>query len=103
LDYLMEQGFLEPRGIYPEVSHAFRHALIQEVAYLKQLQSQRRRLHVRVGDAIKELFAQRADEYIDIIAYQYARGDDDAKASAALLLAGQRAQRLYAMDEALAY
>src|SRR2546425_7401876 len=103
LDHLMEQGFLERRGIDPEVTHAFRHALIQEVAYLKQLLAQRRRLHVRVGDAINDRFAERADEYIDIIAYHYARGDDDAKASAALLRAGQRAQRLYAIDEALAY
>ena len=103
LDHLVEQGFVERRGIDPEVTHAFRHALIQEVAYLKQLLSQRRRLHVRVGDAINDRFAERADEYIDIIAYHYARGDDDAKASAALLRAGQRAQRLYAIDEALAY
>src|SRR5439155_1246527 len=33
----------------------------------------------------------------------YERGDDDVKASAAVLRAGQRAQRLYAIDEALAY
>ena len=103
LDQLIDQGFVERRGIDPEVTHAFRHALIQEVAYLKQLLSQRRRLHVRVADAIGDLFKQRADEYVDIIAYHYARGDDDAKASAALLRAGQRARRLYAIDEALAY
>jgi adenylate cyclase len=103
LDHLIDQGFVEQRGIDPEVTHAFRHALIQEVAYLKQLLSQRGRLHVRVADAIADLFAQRADEYVDIIAYHYARGDDDAKASAALLRAGQRARRLYAIDEALAY
>ena len=103
LDHLIDQGFVERRGIDPEVTHAFHHALIQEVAYLKQLLSQRRRLHVRVADAIGDLFAQRADEYVDIIAYHYARGDDDAKASAALLRAGQRARRLYAIDEALAY
>src|SRR5207237_5935033 len=102
-DQLIDQGFVERRGIDPEVTHAFRHALIQEVAYLKQLLSQRRRLHVRVADAIADLFKQRADEYVDIIAYHYARGDDDAKASAALLRAGQRARRLYAIDEALAY
>jgi adenylate cyclase len=103
LDHLIDQGFVERRGIDPEVTHAFRHALIQEVAYLKQLLSQRRRLHVRVADAIGDLFAQRADEYVDIIAYHYARGDDDAKASASLLRAGQRARRLYAINEALAY
>src|SRR5256884_741506 len=103
LDHLIDQGFVEERGIDPEDTHAFRHALIQEVAYLKQLLSQRRRLHVRVADAIADLFKQRADEYVDIIAYHYARGDDVAKASAALLRAGQRARRLYAIDEALAY
>jgi adenylate cyclase len=102
LDHLVHQGFVERRGIDPDVTHAFRHALIQEVAYLKQLLSQRRRLHVRVADTISELFAERADEYVDIIAYHYARGDDDGKASAALLRAGQRARRLYAIDEALA-
>jgi len=103
LDHLVDHGFVERRGTYPEVTHAFRHALIQEVAYLKQLQSQRRRLHVRVADAILDLFADRADEYVDIVAYHYARGDDDARAAAALLRAGQRAQRLYAIDEALSY
>jgi adenylate cyclase len=103
IDHLIDQGLVERRGIDPEVTHAFRHALIQEVAYLKQLVSQRRGLHVRVADAIGDLFAERADEYVDIIAYHYARGDDDAKASVALLRAGQRARRLYAIDEALAY
>src|SRR5207244_12479798 len=82
LDSLIEQGFLERRGIDPDVTHAFRHALIQEVAYLKQLLSQRRGLHVRAADAIRDLFADRADEYIDIIAYHYERGDDDVKESA---------------------
>lgn len=103
LDHLIDQGFVERRGKDPEVTHAFRHALIQEVAYLKQLHSQRRRLHVQVADAISELFAERADEYVDIIAYHYERGDDDAKASTALLSAGQRARRLYAIDEARSY
>src|SRR4029077_19322217 len=103
LDHLIDQGFVERRGIDPEVTHAFRHALIQEVAYLKQLQSQRRRLHARVADAIGDLFAERADEYVYSIAYHYASGDDAAKAWAALRRAGQRARRLYAIDEALAY
>src|SRR5207237_9781841 len=97
------QGFVEERGIDPEVTHAFHHALIQEVAYLKQLLSQRRRLHVRVADAIADLFKQRAEEYVDSIAYHYARGDDEAKPAAALLRAGRRARRLYAIDEAMAY
>src|SRR5439155_3577887 len=53
--------------------------------------------------AIVELFGERLDEFTDILAYHYGRGDDDASALRFLLLAGQRAQRLYANAEALAY
>jgi class 3 adenylate cyclase/tetratricopeptide (TPR) repeat protein len=103
LAQLIGQGFVERRGLESDGTFAFRHALIQEVAYLKQLLSQRRRLHGGVAHAIADLFAERADEFIDILAYHYARSDDVVNATAALLRGGERAQRLYAINEALAY
>src|SRR5204862_2823102 len=71
--------------------------------YKTQLISQRRRTHVGVGDAISALYAGRLDEFVDVLAYQYGRGDDDPKARVALVRAGRRAQRLYAKQEALSY
>ena len=73
------------------------------MAYQRQLQSQRRALHGAVGVAIEGLYSDRLDELVDMLAYHFARSDDDAKARHYLLRAAQRADHLYANDEALAY
>jgi len=100
---LEAERFIAPRPASPERSYAFRHALVQEVAYKTQLVSQRRRTHVLVGDALSGVYSDRLDELTYPLAYHYGRGDDDVKARVALLRAGKRAQHLYAKDEALGY
>jgi class 3 adenylate cyclase/tetratricopeptide (TPR) repeat protein len=100
---LEAERFVTPYELTPEEKYAFRHALVQEVVYQTQLMSQRRTAHTAVGAAIVELFGSRLDEFTDILAYHYGRSDDAGNARRFLLLAGQRAQRLYANAEALAY
>jgi adenylate cyclase len=99
----LEREHFVGRVLAAEPTYAFAHALVQEVAYRTQLIAQRRRTHVVVGDAFTELFSERIEEFIDTLAFHYRRGEDDAKAVRWLLLAGQRAQRLYANAEALDY
>ena len=103
IDALVAEGLVMPGEAAPEPTYTFAHALVQEVAYRTQLIAQRRRAHVGVGDAVVALYAGRLDEFVDVLAYQYGRGDDDPKARTALLRAGRRAQQLYAKQEALAY
>ena len=100
---LEHESFVQQVALRPERTYIFRHALIQEVAYQRQLQSQRRALHGAVGVAIEGLYSDRLDELVDMLAYHFARSDDDAKARHYLLRAAQRADHLYANDEALAY
>ena len=100
---LVGERLITPGAAGPEPTFSFAHALVQEVAYRTQLIAQRRKTHVGVGDAITALYAGRLDEFIDVLAYQYGRGDDDPKARASLLRAGHRAQRLYANAEAIQY
>ncbi|MFN2520501.1 MAG: adenylate/guanylate cyclase domain-containing protein [Candidatus Limnocylindria bacterium] len=100
---LEAERFVAPFEITPEEKYAFRHALVQEVVYGTQLMALRRKGHGEVGEAIVETFAERLDEFIDILAFHYGRSDDDANARRFLLRAGQRAQHLYANAEALAY
>jgi class 3 adenylate cyclase/predicted ATPase len=100
----LESGrFVAPYEITPEEKYAFRHALVQEVVYNTQLLARRRLAHGAVGGTIVELFGDRLDEFTDILAYHFGRSDDDQNARRFLLRAGQRAQHLYANDEALAY
>jgi class 3 adenylate cyclase/tetratricopeptide (TPR) repeat protein len=103
LALLERESFVLQIMVEPERTYIFRHALIQEVTYQSQLQSQRRTLHGAVGAAIEALYADRLDELVDMLAYHYARSDEHATARQYLLRAGHRADRLYANEEALAY
>jgi adenylate cyclase len=100
---LEAEAFIVRAGNGAEPRHAFRHALLQEVSYQTLLLTQRRQLHAAVGQAFEHLYADRLEEFVDVLAYHYGRSEEDAKARYWSLRAGQRAQRLFARDEALAY
>ncbi len=100
---LERETFIAPRESTPERTYQFRQSLLQEVAYHTQLLTHRRRIHAAVGRTIEELFADRLDEFVDVLALHYGRSDDHERARTYLLRAGLRAQRLFAKDEALAY
>jgi predicted ATPase/class 3 adenylate cyclase len=87
----------------PENEYAFRHPLLQEVAYGSLLIKRRRELHRKVGDLIERLYPDRRDEFTEILAYQYAASDDKDKAREWLLKAGRKAKDRYANDEAIRY
>lgn len=61
--------------------YAFRHPLIQEVAYAMQLKARRISLHAAAAKAIEHFHQNRLDEYAGLIAYHLeAAGDVDATA-----------------------
>ncbi len=85
--------------------YAFRHTLIQEVAYQSVLQSERRRLHERIAHTLVALHPEQAEQsgVVELIAFHYSQSENDAGAATYLMRAGARAHRLYAMDEATSY
>jgi adenylate cyclase len=99
---LEREQFVMRRPVPVEPSYAFRHALIQEVAYQTQLQSHRRTTHGAIGEAIETLFADRLDEFVNELAFHFGRSDNDPKALSWQVRAGDRARALYANQEALA-
>ncbi|HEU5317184.1 MAG TPA: adenylate/guanylate cyclase domain-containing protein, partial [Chloroflexota bacterium] len=102
LAVLERESFINRQPDASEPTYAFRHALIQEVAYQQLLQSQRRGMHRAVGEAIERLYDERLDEWVDRLAYHYGRSDDDAKALFWLVRAADRARALFANESALA-
>src|SRR5262249_297370 len=83
-------------------TYIFRHALIQEVAYNRQLQAHRRTTHAAIGEALETIYADRLDELIGDLAFHFGRSDRDDKALYWLIRAGDRARSLYANTEAMA-
>jgi len=60
---------------------AFRHPLIQEVAYRSLLQARRREVHSRVAQAIETLFRDHAEERAALLAYHLEQAGENLKAA----------------------
>ena len=101
LGILEREEVVAPRATTPELTYAFRQALIREVAYQVQLLAVRKKTHAAVAATIEALFADRLEEFIDLLAFHYERGDDPARALEWLLRAADRAKGLFANTEAL--
>lgn len=87
----------------PERVHAFRHALVQEVAYQSMLYARRRALHGRIGEYLEQRYAGDLDDYLGLLAHHYRLSDRRDKAVEYLLRAGHAARDVYANEEALQY
>jgi class 3 adenylate cyclase/tetratricopeptide (TPR) repeat protein len=88
--------------LYGDATYAFQHALIQEVAYNRQLQAQRRTTHAAIGEALETVYPDRLEELVGELAFHFAQSDRDDKACYWLVRAGNRARALFANTEALA-
>jgi class 3 adenylate cyclase/tetratricopeptide (TPR) repeat protein len=60
---------------------AFRHPLIQEVAYRSLLHEPRRELHAKVAQAMESLFEDRAEERASLLAYHLEQAGENLKAA----------------------
>jgi class 3 adenylate cyclase/ribosomal protein L40E len=103
LSVLKNSELLYERGIYPQSTYVFKHALTQDVAYDSLLLKRRKEIHEEIGEVIEALYPDRLEEYYELLAYHYARSTNTDKAVKYLDLANQKANKLNAMVEAKAY
>jgi predicted ATPase len=104
--YLLDlQGleFIYEKSLFPELEYIFKHALIQEVAYNSLLLKRRKEIHRKIGAAIERIYAERLEEFYDMLAYHFVRGEVWDKAVTYLRLAGGRAMQKSAYVEAMTH
>jgi tetratricopeptide (TPR) repeat protein len=96
--------FIYEKSLFPELEYVFKHALTQEVAYNSLLLKRRQDLHTRIARAIEELYApDRIEEFDEMLAYHYSRGEDLENACKYLTLSGNKAFRLHSPREAYGF
>ena len=59
LDHLVRAGLLSRRGVPPDATYAFKHALLQDLAHGALLREPRRLLHMRIAQASRGSFPRR--------------------------------------------
>lgn len=99
----LEEAQLLVAGDDPGRMFAFKHPLIQEVAYESILRTRRQDLHLRVAEAIRETVPDGQPGYAGMLAYHFSLGGDLERAEEWLFKAGDEATRLAASSEALEF
>jgi len=84
-------------------SYDFNHDKIREVAYQQMSGARRQQVHRRVGEALEVEYRDRLDEVVSRLAYHFVAAGAREKALRYSIRAGDRARKLYANEEALAY
>jgi tetratricopeptide (TPR) repeat protein len=103
LSVLKDSELLYERGIYPQSSYIFKHALTQEMAYNSLLLKRRKEVHGEIGRAIEQIYPERLEEFYEIVAYHYSMSENSEKAYQYLTLSGEKAIRNYSNWEAFRF
>ena len=82
-----------------ELEYLFKHYLIQEVAYNTLLQKKRKQIHVLIAQAIEKLYAERINEFYELLAFHYEKAEDWEKAATYLSRAGRKAEEIFSKQE----
>jgi class 3 adenylate cyclase/tetratricopeptide (TPR) repeat protein len=101
LTQLVHAELIFQRGIPPDATYQFKHALVQDAAYASLVRSRRQQLHGRIGRALVEQFPETADIEPEIVAHHYAEAGLPDAAIDYWQKAGERAVRTSAYAEAV--
>ncbi len=95
--------FIYEKSLFPELEYIFKHALTQEVAYNSLLRKRKKEIHGKIGKAIEQLYAERLDEFYEMLAYHFVQEESWKKAFHYLFKSGEKARQAYANHEAITF
>jgi predicted ATPase len=68
LEQLVASELVFRRGIPPEATYSFKHALVQDAAYQSLLKSKRQQLHARIAEALEQQFPDATEAGPEVLA-----------------------------------
>ncbi len=92
LRQLVEAELVYQRGVPPQATYTFKHALIQDAAYQSLLRSTRQQYHQRLAQVLAEQFPETAETQPELLAHHYTEAGLQ-RAGRPLLAAGGAARR----------
>jgi predicted ATPase len=103
LHQLVESEFLYQRGLPPQATYVFKHALIQEAAYQSLLRSTRQQYHQRIAQVVEARFPEICDTQPELVAQHYTAAGCHAQAVVYWQRAGEHASDRSAHLEAISH
>ena len=90
LSFLKDAELLYERGLFPDSTFVFKHALTREVVYDTLLERKKKELHIDIGKAIEEVYKDNLEEMFSALAEHFEEGGDYEKAAQYFHLAARR-------------
>jgi predicted ATPase len=103
LQQLVATEFLYQRGLPPQATYLFKHALIQDAAYQSLLRSTRQQYHQRIAQVLEAQFPETVTTQPELLAYHYTEAGLTEQAIPYWQRAGQRAVERSAHVEAISH
>jgi predicted ATPase len=103
LGRLVEAEIIYQRGLPPQSTYVFKHALIRDSAYESLLRSTRQQYHQRIAQVVEERFPELVETQPELLAHHYTEAGLIAQSVAYWYKAGQRASERSAHVEAISH
>jgi tetratricopeptide (TPR) repeat protein len=101
LALLVETEVVAQRGLPPQATYTFKHALIQDAAYQSLLRSTRQQYHQQIAQVLEARFADIHETQPELLAHHYTEAGLSAQAIPNWQRAGQRAMARSGYREAV--
>jgi predicted ATPase/class 3 adenylate cyclase len=103
LQQLVAAEFLYQRGLPPQATYRFKHALIQDAAYQSLLRSTRQQHHQRIAQVLEVRFPEICETQPELLAHHYTEAGLTEQAVTYWQRAGERAVERSAQGEAISH
>jgi class 3 adenylate cyclase/tetratricopeptide (TPR) repeat protein len=103
LKQLVEAELLYQRGLVPQATYLFKHALIQDTAYQSLLKSTRQQYHRQIAQVLAARFPETVETQPELVAQHYTEAGLREQAIPYWQRAGERATQRSAYVEAVAH
>ncbi|MFC1829887.1 adenylate/guanylate cyclase domain-containing protein [Thermodesulfobacteriota bacterium] len=101
LSLLKDAEILYERGIYPETTYIFKHALTRDVVYDSILSKRKKQLHEEIGIAIEDLNKDDLDQQFEILAQHFIASKNYEKGENYSKLAGKKCLNTGSLNDAI--
>src|SRR5216684_1769291 len=103
LRQLVEAELVYQRGVPPQATYLFKHALVQDTAYQALLKSTRQQSHRQIAQVLAERFSETVETQPELVAQHYTEAGLVEQAIPYWQKAGERATQRSAYVEAVAH
>jgi len=103
VEKILKTELIKEKIIRGEDVYCFADVIVRDVVHEEVSHLRHKRLHSVVGCALEKVYAKKIDEHLGELAYHFLEGGDKDKALGYFLKAGEKAQKVYAHDEAFSY